>query len=261
MKRNAFTLFFLISIGCLFLESCSTYIKLVECEAIDSKMDGAKNVVYENDTFRVEYNIWGPGGIMYYRVYNKLSVPLYVNWFKSAYLKWDTKYNYTGNYRDVAFIPPHSYVENPVAYILLRDQSVASYVSTSGGNTVIENVDIRNDVNAAKEKVDKTWKKSGQTTIYSKTYNRSNTPLAFRNFITLSICENADECTNLKNFIFIEHSFYVTKMTEMDTRQFNGKGTQTKMYVKRGNKMVRMNSINWAYPYRSGNRFYIPLAF
>lgn len=245
------------------LSSCSTYVKLVEVEAGNGKKDSDKNILFENDTVRVEYNLWGAGGRMNYRVYNKLNVPLYINWFKSSYIKWDTKYSYTGDHRDLSFIPPRAYVENPVSYILLREQSSATYASTSksGKRIKIENVDIRNDKNATKESVAKTWTKSGKTTVYSKTYDKTSTPLAFRNFITVSTCESADECNNAKNLIFINNDFFVKKMTEMKTKQFNGKGTKAKTYVKRGTKMVKVTTIIWSYPYTSGDSFYIPLSF
>lgn len=246
-----------------FLSSCSTYVKLVEVEAINGKKNEDKNVVYENDTVRVEYNFWGAGGRMNFRVYNKLSVPLYINWFKSSYIEWETKYSYNGDHRDLSFIPPASYVENPVSYFLLRDQGAATYNTTSkSGNRIkIQNVDIRNDKNATLEKVPKSWKKSGTTKVYSKSFDLSNSPLEFRNFITVSTCESADECTNSKNLIFLNNAFYVKKMTEMKTRQFNGKGTRASVYVKRGTKNIKTNIMMWSYPYLSGDCFYIPLIY
>lgn len=243
--------------------SCSPYIKLVEVESTNSKANAENNIVFENDTVRVEYDLWGPGGYMNYKVYNKLEVPLYINWFKSSYIKEGVKYSYVGDYRDLSFIPPHSHVRNPVTYVLLKDQGAALYARSnkSGKKIKIENVDIRNDKQATVEMLDKTFKKKGQTKAFSRSYTKENTPLYFRNFITVSTCESADECHNPESMIYFSNQFHVKKMTEMKVKQFNGKGTKVIEFVKRGNKMKRKMTTVYDMPYSAGNRFYIPLLF
>lgn len=243
--------------------SCSPYIKMVEVTSENAKTDADKNIVFENDTVRVEYDMWGPGGYMNFRVYNKLEQPIYINWFKSSYVKEDVKYSYVGNYRDLSFVPPKSYVTNPVSYTLLKAQGAAIYTRTnkSGKKVKIENVDLRNDKEATLEQLDKTYAKSGQVKAYSKTYDKNSTPLFFRNFITVSTCESADECTNAQSMIYFNNKFYVSKMTEMPIKQFNGKGTKVVEYVKRGDKKVKAKVTVYEMPYNAGNRFYIPLVF
>ena len=243
--------------------SCSPYIKLVEVTSENAKTDSEKNIVFENDTVLVEYDMWGPGGYMNFRVYNKLEQPIYINWFKSSYVKEDVKYSYVGNYRDLSFVPPRSYVENPVSYILLQSQGATLYARTnkSGKKVKIENVDLRNDKESQVEMLDKSYAKTGKVKAYSKSYDKNTTPLYFRNFITLSTCESADECTNSQSMIYFNNKFYVSKMTEMPIKQFNGKGTKVIEYVKRGDKKKKATVTVYEMPYNAGNRFYIPLVF
>lgn len=245
------------------ITSCSPYVKLVEITSESAKTDAEKNIVFENDTVRVEYDMWGPSGYMNFRVYNKLEQPIYINWFKSSYVKEDVKYSYVGSHRDLSFVPPKSYVTNPISYTLLNSQGATLYARSnkSGKKIKIENVDLRNDKDATLEMLDKTYKKRGQVKAYSKTFDKNSTPLYFRNFITVSTCETANECTNSQSMIYFNNKFYVSKMTEMPIKQFNGKGTKVIEYVKRGNKTVKAKVTLYEMPYNAGNSFYIPLAF
>jgi DNA gyrase/topoisomerase IV subunit A len=125
----------------------------------------------------------------------------------------------------------------------------------------IENVDLRNDKESQVEMLDKSYAKSGKVKAYSKTYDKNTTPLYFRNFITLSTCESADECTNSQSMIYFNNKFFVSKMIEMPIKQFNGKGTKVTEYVKRGDQKKKATVTIYEMPYNAGNRFYIPLIF
>ncbi len=104
--------------------------------------------VFENDTLKITYDLWDNGGKMRFTVYNKLSVPLFIDWKNSAFIKdglpnpyWidktDTKTSSSGYYYKgfaggnsagtmvhddrVTFVPPHSniikrYKGNPKDY-------------------------------------------------------------------------------------------------------------------------------------------------
>jgi len=245
------------------LSSCTSYSRLIECDAVGGKTDGNKNIVFENDTVRVEYNLWGENGSMYFNIYNKLNVPLYVDWYKCAYIEGERKYDYTGLIKErKTFIPPRTKVSNPVQYYLLGDITPANASNNSNGKIKITSVELRKDPNATVTEVNKTWKKNGKVKVYSKNFSVDNSPFTFRSFITVSTCESADECTNGKNMLFINNSFYVKKISEMKQHQFLGKGTKVPTVVKKGNRTVRGRNITvYEYPYRSGNSFYISLVF
>ena len=261
--KSILNYFAIIFLAVTTLSSCA-YSRLIECEAVDGRTDGNKNIVFENDTVKVEYNLWGENGNMYFNVYNKLSVPLYVDWYKCAYIEGERKYDYTGVIKErKTFIPPMTKVSNPVQYYLLGDVTTVYATSNASGSKVkITGVDLRNDKNSTVEQVAKTYKKSGKEKVFSKSYTSATSPLNFRSFITVSTCESADECTNGKNMLFIDNSFYVKKITEMKQKQFLGKGTKVKTVIRKGNKTVKGKNVTvYQYPYKSGNSFYIPLVF
>jgi hypothetical protein len=57
-------------------------------------------------------------------------------------------------------------------------------------------------------------KKSKKTTIYAKVFNRNNSPLIFRNFMTISTSENF-----LKE-AYVDNEFYVKEIQLIDKRHF-----------------------------------------
>jgi hypothetical protein len=57
-------------------------------------------------------------------------------------------------------------------------------------------------------------KKSKKTTIYTKVFNRNNSPLIFRNFMTISTSENF-----LKE-AYVDNEFYVKEIQLIDKRHF-----------------------------------------
>ncbi|MBC7426742.1 MAG: hypothetical protein H7321_09430 [Bacteroidia bacterium] len=250
-----------VTMALVALSSCNTWVKLIECEAVGGTKDAAKNIVSENDQIRITYDLWDRNGTLNYTVYNKTDKPLYVNWYKSAYIESGRKYNFNGAAESITFIPPKSYVTNPVSYVLLDGQSTTYFTTNkSGSKMTATNVDVRNDPNKTTEEVAKTWKKSGKIKVYSKTYDMENTPLKFRNYVTVTVCAEANECATPSSIMSFDNQFYVKKITEMTAKQFNGKGTKVKINMKRGATKTKTKAIIYSYPYKSGDSFYIPLA-
>src|SRR5688572_21257065 len=112
------------------LSSCNTWVKLIECEAVGGSKDENKNIVSENEQIRITYDLWAQNGRLNYTIYNKTDKALYVNWYKSAYIESERKYNFTGTAETVTFVPPKSYVINPVTYVLLDNVSTSYFTSS-----------------------------------------------------------------------------------------------------------------------------------
>lgn len=279
--------FLFVGFALLFLSSCSPYVKLLETEASGTTKSADKYIAFENDSIKVTYNLWDNGGVMYYVVYNKLDVPLYVDWKKSGYVVNDIKYNYwqdrtvsevtqsatlipgtkivtylpkTVTIADerITFIPPKSQISIPFTYPLISGDASLQYdISNNDKKIKVQTVDLRHDKTATKQKVDKTWKGSGKTTVFEKTFTRENSPFTFRNFMTYSTTES------FQREGYVNTSFAVVKMTEMKAKQFYGKGTPGVIIVKKGKKAkpVKVKTKFWSYPYKSSDSFYIMLGF
>lgn len=129
------------------LSSCSTY-QYVFLKS-DLNQTEKKEFYYENDTFLIKYSFNGRDCPLNIYVFNKLSVPLYANWRKSAVIidnkkislwedrstiegstdgtsiRWNniastSTGDFTGSvYRKepVSFIPPQSYIQNIPLYV------------------------------------------------------------------------------------------------------------------------------------------------
>lgn len=265
----------------LMTTSCKTYVRLVETQSSGTTKNAEQAVVFENDTMRVTYDLWAEKGIMYFTVYNKLNMPLYVDWKKGSYIEEGINYVYwrdrettetyytpttVGNKtvmvpknttikeERITFIPPHTYAKNPITYNIMSDAS-RSTSRKVGKKILIENVDLRNDKTATHEAVSKSYAKSGKTKVHSKTYTKENSPLVFRNYITVSTFEDFRRESHLQT------EFYVNKMTEMTSKQFNGKGTPGRIVVKRGKSTRSVKTTVYEYPYRSNASFYHSLLY
>jgi len=121
-----------IIIIALFISSCKMHVFYVKSN-INKEADTA--YVFENDTVRIKYDLWDKRGKMHFSIYNKLNVPLFIDWKNSAFIlndlpipywidRTNTKssgsgvaykgiasYNSAGStVREdrVTFIPPHS---------------------------------------------------------------------------------------------------------------------------------------------------------
>lgn len=281
MKKNILKFF---AIGAMaFLFACRPYVKLIETEGAGLSKTDDKYVYFENDTLRVTYFMWADRGQMAFSVYNKLNIPLYIDWKKSAFVMNGFKYRYytqkaesdnqmtttnagsknsfisqksiTTFEERVTFIPPKASVYNPLTYVIMKYDKLASNLTTVGKRIKIETTDIRHDKTASKVSVPKSWKKSGTTYVYEKSYTAAESPMTFRNFLTYSTTEK------FETEQYVDNEFHVKKLTEMKDKQFNGKVTKGKETIKRGNKTVTRKIRLYEMPYKASNCYYIPLGY
>jgi hypothetical protein len=52
------------------------------------------NYVFENDTIKVTYSFWAEDGVMAFIIENKLDIPIYIDWKKSAFISTKNKFSY-----------------------------------------------------------------------------------------------------------------------------------------------------------------------
>jgi hypothetical protein len=257
-KKSAFI------IACLLLlTSCSkNYIQIFQTNSSYQKnQDG--EWVFENDTVKLTYNFWNEKGIMSFSVYNKLNVPIYIDWKNSAFIYNGNKLNYwvdkeetksIGSYAGfaykgplikpgfaynegiqssastttkperVTFIPPQSNYYRSQFYLL----PVPQFKMDS--KKYFRNTVPRND------------KPTKKTNVYEVNYNYQDSPLKFRNYISISMAENAT------NFSYIDNEFYLQSVKEMDYGHYRGTVVSNNNGVKEYSK-----------PYKNKTSFYIKI--
>ncbi len=192
-KRN---LLYLLSL--LFI-SCSQY--KIASVASNNTQTISNKLVFENDTIKVTYSFWAKNGVMAFDLYNKLNIPLYFDWKKSAFIPNDKMMSYWQDVTNTTGISSSS------AYYL--------YGGVISGNNKTKSKSIR------EERVGVIPPRSlisnnkyslvlPKTNFSVQSYDFGNTPLRFRNYLAVSTSEQFD-----KNVFYIDNDFFVSSVKKI----------------------------------------------
>lgn len=245
-----FTLFIIIAT----LTSCKSLVQVVETKTTNTKIIDDE-YVFENDSIKVTYNFWSKEGSVKFTVFNKMDQPLYIDWKKSSYINntiklnyWEDeeqgisdsykRYNFSGSAgrkitkttkpEKITFIPPKSIFIKNQFFILPTKFNVNYAKSRKIKSLIRENKNIE---------------------IKEKTYQISNTPLIFRNFLSLSYSDSFD-----KEF-YVDNEFYLSKVTQLNSADFEAyERDPNHPNFSRTNEFGERIVLN---PYKSGTKFYI----
>ncbi len=237
MKKQSLLLPILLT---LTMASCVPLVHLYETKPMANVTN--QEDYFENDTIKVIYSFWSEHGTFSFSIYNKLNVPIYIDWKKSSFIKNNDKLNYWN--------------DETLTKTVSKGGS-RSTVSYSGYSLLTSIGGISNSTSVKPEQITFIAPKS---TIYkiqfklhpeedkrfrvdSIEYNESNTPVFFRNFMTLSTSDKFE-----KEF-YIDNGFYVSKISEMLASHFCGGA----LYLIDDNiKMMKSET-----PFKRKSRFYI----
>lgn len=265
----------------LLLASCSQFIQLVETESV-GKDAVTKEGVCENSDIRINYDFWSEDGKTYFSIYNKTEKPMYIDWKRSVFVYNDWKYNYwvektttetyvvpIGTGKNISyqpkvstvwserytFIPPHTYVSVPMTYVIYNNGIHATTETSGSGKattTLSQSLRKQPDAKTMKTTIPK-WNGTGKGNVkaWVKTYQNDNAnPNRFRNFLTYSFDE---KFTTEK---YIENDFYVSKLTEMNMKNFSGKMHKENIKIKIGSMKAKGKVKVYTSPYRSNTNLY-----
>ncbi|CAN5282200.1 hypothetical protein BH09BAC1_BH09BAC1_15850 [soil metagenome] len=254
MKKIQFSILALT----LFISSCVCWVQVMDTETISKGIEKVPSqnhsYVYQNDSIAVIYTFWAKKGVLAFSIYNKLEVPIYIDWKKCSYIskgnKWDywkddktvngtsvtTGYIYKGNAlfvpnvfggtistqtisseERVTFIPPRSYYYRSDFLITPRNW----YDTNKLVKTTIPSLANPGKTIEAK--------------FIELTYDTS--PFKFRNFLTWSTKENFE----VENYL--DHEFYVAKVTMVKDSEFTNDTYSNTSAIK--------------YFYKRNDRFYV----
>jgi len=266
--------------GVVLFAACSPSIRLTETTSV-GKQD-VVNSVCENTDLKLSYDMWAENGVMYFSVFNKSDNPVYIDWKRSVFIYNDWKNDYwveksttenflvpVGSGKNVTyerksstviserytFIPPHTYVSVPMTYKIANTNLTTNTVTSPDGKTTVTLTDnLKLDKTAQKVQIPSTTSKS-TVNAFEKTFTADNTPGRFRNFLTYSYDEKfATEKT-------IENEWYVSKYTQMKSKNFFGKKTKVKVKVKTKGKSASQKVNIYDSPYKKGTSFYKTMDF
>ncbi len=226
----------ILIIPILTIFGCYSYVQLFETESVNTKTEEGF-YVYKTDTVKLTYSFWAEKGILSFSIFNKLNVPIYIDWKKSSYIDNANKLNY---WIDEEKIESVSYYGG---YLYSSTLLKSGYATSSGKATSFTTkisperitfippksiyrksqfcllpIDyFELSVNAKSYEVNRNDSPKKITMVYEQSYSKELTPLVFRNFLTFSLSED------FKEEFYIDNEFYISNIKEMDLRHFVGK--------------------------------------
>ena len=200
----------LIVFLCIVLVSCSP-VKIMQVQS-DLKPSNT-GYVYENDSVKITYRFWNEGGRMEYDVYNKLSIPLYVDWKTSAFIPNDKMVSYWRDETNTEAVSSGYYYKG----IGTSASKIKAVRMERIGVIPPESMITQNSFVLVKKYDDVPEK--GQ-------FEKSSTPLRFRNYIMISNNEKFEG-----KVISINNSFYVSSVKKTNSNKYYGYKPQTSFYV------------------------------
>ena len=248
----------------LFASSCKQYVYVYEVKADQLTLD-REIFVYSNDTIQIVYSFWKNFGEMTFVITNKSDKPLYIDWKKSTFIKNSTKFEYwedieirkkkgtsTGSTFNSTYLNNLLTPFNSISYGVYSINST-EYITRQERITFLppETNIIRNDYSILEQNIElnqerikviqknDTYYKKGN--VLFEDFSMNNSPLIFRNFLTLAFDEDFDE------EFHIDNKFYISRVNKMKTNQFKSKpkiDKQKKLYIS-------------DYPYKKYKDFYI----
>lgn len=253
---------FFIALSVIMLSACQhDYMQIVETKATNAKVEN-DFYVYENEALKITYRFWHDQGLMSFAVFNKTNAPLYIDWSRSSLIYNSSKLNYwvSDNKSDVAAYYGSYYYNGPIVapgYNVSEEIGVANSTS-SNYNEKVTFIPPRSNyyrsqfrfmseefipVDKSKfEMVTCNEDEKKKTKVYSAQFDKNNTPLVLRNFLSVSKSGKFDD------EIFIDNEFYVSGVQYMYIGHALGKYKE-KTNAK-GEKIYDL-------PYKKNTSFYI----
>jgi hypothetical protein len=212
--------------------SCSTYQYVTVSSSLSNQ--NPETFTAENDTAKIAYEFSGENGPVKISIYNKLRIPLYVDWNQSALIVNDTRKNYVDKISSIdaelnssrsrwmnsttqtgtiqgtvkskeisGFIPPQSWAKE--SQLTLKSDFFQFPGQTTG----------------------KEMKRVSGVITRSISYPRDQSPFVFRSYLTLSI--QAD----FSSPIHFDHEFWVSEIMQAQSAPKNFPVQPNRFYIKK----------------------------
>lgn len=167
------------------------------------------NNTFEDSTFKITYNFWSNGGVLRFDIYNKLNVPVYIDWSRSNFILNDHSVSYT----ESTIVSEQPQVFSSLKLVTGRE----SYLSIPSQSKIETQIPPHSFISVNKFNFNVPYYNIG---YYPKTkdsvvYTPQNSIMHFRNY--LGYTTNQD-LTELK---FVDNEFWVAKVITTSNKYFN----------------------------------------
>jgi hypothetical protein len=274
MKQSTWAFIFLA----ILFSGCAEYTQLFKVAPIsDIKKEENNLYVFENDTLKIAYWFWEETGELSFSLFNKLNVPVYIDWKKSSFIRDGDKIDYwldeeitnsTTYYKGYnvsknVFVPRISIASNGGVTTYGKNYNVGASSGAATSKSVKTKPEritflapkssiyeskfrlyiwngIKLEPTTSLKIVERRDNPKKQTKIYVAKYNKEGfSPLRFRNFLTFSTSEK------FEHEFYIDNEFYVSEVQEMERTHFNGEVTNS------------TGEPNYEMPFKDPSSFYI----
>lgn len=202
-----------------------------------SAPENAGAFVFENDTLKVSYNFWARSGQMCFTVYNKLNVPVYLDWKNSGFILNGENKPYfiegekskTKGHTDIYYYYGFSSYQGNTTTV--KNERVTSLMPHSGTNRVYYHLYNTENILPTYGTSRTTFDIKGhQFKGRDKKYSESESPEHFRNFISYSLNED------MKGLNHIDNEFYFSRLMIIRADFLRYVSSYTKFFI--GNSIV-----------------------
>lgn len=198
--------------GIIAFTSC-TSVKVLSIQSdIQTSND---SYVYENDSIKVTYRFWEENGRMQYDIYNKLSVPLYVDWKTSAYIPNDKMVSYWRDETNTESVSSGYYYKG----IAMATGKVKAVRMERIAVIPPESMITQNSFILLKWYTD---------IVDGGMFEKSNSPLRFRNYMMIAGNEKFEGKVTA-----INNSFFVSSIKKTNSNKFSNYKSQKAFYVQK----------------------------
>lgn len=206
MKKTLIILFIIIT-------GCTKYRELLKTDSINCKLTADGRFIYENDTVKITYSFWAENGVMNMRIYNKLNVPIFIDWKVSNFIDNNNNLQYWYDVQNSTSVN-----KNISYYGLQTITGIPASLNKGITNTSIEHPDRIVSITPHSSIKNVSYSILAKNTYVSYNnvgkYTFDNSPIKFRNYLAFSI----DEAFTKK--FYVDNQFYVSHTELIKEKQF-----------------------------------------
>ncbi len=253
--------------------ACSPKVQVVTLQSDNVALKDNK-FIYDTDSLRITYNFQGANGVIRMNIYNKLGIPLYIDWKRSAFIKGTEKFDYwvdeaffQGEYGGISSNPVFNnrpswnrysqYLFNWGSFqgTIRKDEQISFIppgtevtqsrfmVAPGKGWQLHPSKGTVQVVDVVVSEPNYTKKKE----LVSYEFSDQNTPLSFRNYLTVSTDPH------FQTEFHIDTHFYASQVENVDGRYlFGSTFVETDLNTPSSINHIRQD-------YRSENKFMLKL--
>jgi len=267
--------YILLGLVAIIFSSCSNFhFQVFESKPINKETytDG-EYFIFENDSIKLTYSFWGDKGLLSYSLENKLNKGIYVDWKSSSFIINGKKFDYwedqivstsvtTGTSSSItsgtSYRIPYSY--KGLSFTSSEFESFSNTISDKPEKITFippnSHIDKKNFLiypypyydltcnSTNTEIVSRSDNPRKKTKVYSANFEEKNSPLKFRNYLSISFSESSSPT------LFVDNGFYVSKIFEVSKKHFLGR----RHYQAYGNPTFDK-------PFKKKKNFYIEIEF